>query len=134
VSMPKLVDVGGVLLARLRVSDFMELNETVWLQAKRQLIDDLDEAHVDDAARADALRVHGQKRGLPELVAYWAWRLDGAKAIIERAAKNAGVPCPDIDGMPPRDVVNAARLLVWEEPEGPKAQTAAVANGSTGLS
>ena len=43
-SMPKLVDVGGVSLARLRVSDFMELNETVWFQAKRQLIDDLDEA------------------------------------------------------------------------------------------
>lgn len=110
---PGMVDIGGVLYRRLTVADLIEFSEKVWHEQRRQLLDDLDAAHVSDAARAEAVYDHGTRRNVPDYVSSWAWKLDGMRAIIERAAKNMNLPAPDLDSLGPVESGRAAYELSW---------------------
>lgn len=119
---PRLVRIGGVDLKPLLVEDLIEFSDRVWLDRREQLLETLDKAHADDAMRLKALQDHEPKRGMPDLVFQWAWSMTGAKAIIERAAKNAGVSMPDLSGVEASEFVRAAASLIFPLKADPKAE------------
>jgi len=117
---PRRVEVDGTTYNRLTVGAFVDLCEQIWLDMRRQLIRDMDDARVDGQARVEALERHLHRRGMPELVGYAAMRASGAKMILDRC----GVPMDTINAMPVADAIAAARELASMDGDGEGKATA----------
>lgn len=113
-SAPRKVDIAGSHYPLLTVEAFVSLGEDFWLEFRRQMIRDFDDAKIGDAARAEALDRHLNRRGMPGLLGYAAFRIPWALRIL----KAAGVPDDVAQGLAPGELTEAARALVGMEGDG----------------
>ena len=91
-----LKDGKNIWLERLTPRMLIDLSDTLWLQKRNQLIEDMNAAEVESSDKLVALETLDKKRGMYSELLYSSRTLDGCSAIIDIAASAAAADT-DID-------------------------------------